>query len=108
MSELVSEVRDLKNLVLNLTQQVHDLTILTMKNKVDDTWIEEEIAATMVGFEDSRAFRRKIVLSNARMKKGETVPYPWSMINYRSSNGRKYQYSKKSIQKFKDITSTQA
>lgn len=94
MSELVPMVQELLNLVKSQGKQIHELQVMVMKNKVDDTWISEEIAAEMIGY-DGRTFRRWV--------KAGKLP-----IDFRNTNGRRYQYNRKSILRYKENTSVQA
>lgn len=55
------------------------------------SWVDEKIAAALLGYKSGRAFRR-----NVKERKIE--------INYRSTNGRKYQYSEKDLKKFQQQT----
>jgi hypothetical protein len=82
-----------------LRQEVKALTRIVLKNKIDDTWIPEPDAAEMLGFNDPRTLRRKVVVKGG-------APYPFSLISYRCTNGRKFQYNRKDLMKFKNITST--
>lgn len=89
---------DLRELVLAqnkqlelMSKQIHQLTLLVMKDKVDTTWIDEETAAKMLGYQDPRSLRKLI-------KKGVVD------VEYRNTNGRNYQYSRKGILKYKEKT----
>lgn len=84
MSELMDEIKALR-------KELHQLTLLVMKDKVDTTWLSEEDAAQSLGFTPN-VLRRKV-------KAGELD------ITSRNTNGRKWQYSRKSILSYKQNTS---
>lgn len=95
MSELVQQVQLQNIMIEKLTKKIDDLTVLVMKNKVDDTWLNEEVAAEMLNY-SPRVLRRKAL----------SAKYPFTLIECRNTNGRKYQYNRKSLIKFKEQTST--
>ncbi len=96
MSELVQLVQQQNIMIQTLTRKVDELTILVMKNKVDDTWVSEDVAAEMLGYKSPRSLRNNVV----------EAKHPFSLIEFRHTNGRNYQYNRKSILKFKEKTST--
>lgn len=93
MSELREIIEKQSAEISALRQDVHRLSILMMKDKVDTTWINEDTAAAMVNMTPAW-FRRKV-------KQGYEN---FSLISYRHTNGRNFQYSRKSILQFKENT----
>lgn len=93
--------------ILKLQEEIKCLTLLVLKDKVDKTWMTEKEAALSLGYNNPRSLRRKVVLTDDRISKGEKVQYPYNLITYRCTNGRNYQYSRRSIMKFKEQTSTE-
>lgn len=87
MEEMIAEVRALR-------EAVHQLQLLVMKDKVDTTWLDEKDAASALNLEP-RTLRRYVKDSSNRL----------SIIKYRNTNGRKWQYSRKDIQRYKELTS---
>lgn len=104
MSELAVMIQEQGKEIKSLKSMIHDLTLLVMKDKVDLTWMPESQAANMLGL-SRRAFRRKVVLTSTMMERNLKIPYPYNIVEYRHTNGRNYQYSRKSILKFKQLTS---
>ena len=98
MSELITKIEGMDKKLDKLISAVHDLSILTMKSKVNDTWLEENTAAKMVGYQPEN-FRRKVKYGHKHNI------LPWSLIIYRHTNGRNFQYSKKAIENFLSKTS---
>jgi hypothetical protein len=98
MSELVTMVADQSRQIESLKSMVHNLTLLVMKDKVNDTWINEEVAAEMVGYHPE-TFRRKVKQAH------ENHQRPWCLITFRNTRGRNWQYSRKSIIEFQKKTS---
>ncbi len=98
MSELMTMVEQQGKKLDSIEKMVHQLSILVMKNKVNDTWVNEDIAAEMVGY-NPETFRRKV--KDAHKKHRE----PWNLINFRNSNGRNWQYSRRSLENFQKRTS---
>lgn len=90
MSELMTEIQALRH-------EVRQLTMLVMKDKIDTTWVNEKDAADMLDIKPQTL--RKMV------KRGE---YPATEINYRNTHGRNWQYSRKGLIKYKNLTSTAA
>lgn len=88
MSELMTEI-------LALRREVKQLQILIMKDKIDTTWVHESDAAEMLGL-TGRTLRRHV-------QSGE---YPFCEISFRNTNGRNWQYSRKSLMKFKTLTAS--
>jgi hypothetical protein len=107
MSELVALVEQQTKQLAELKGMVHNLTILVMKDKVDLTWLSEADAAEMLGIKHARGLRKRVVLTKKMMESGEKIQYPFNLIEYRNTNGRLFQYSRKSILKFKHVTSNQ-
>lgn len=93
MSELLTLVENQRKQIEQLQKSVDNLCILIMKDKVDTTWVPESVAAEMIGYNDPRTLR-KLVKSGALD------------IDFRNTNGRKWQYSRKSIMALKEKTST--
>lgn len=71
-------------------KRFQQLEILIMKDKVDTTWIPEDVAAKSLGLA-ARTLRRQV-------KKGLLK------VEYRTTNGRNYQYSRKQLQNFRRET----
>jgi len=90
-------IEELTREIFLLRQEVKQLTLLILKNKVDDTWIPESMAAEMLGLKP-RTLREAV-----KNKKGL-----FSEIDFRHTNGQRWQYHRKSLLKFKDLTSTAA
>lgn len=108
MSELAVMIQEQGKEIKSLKSMIHDLTLLVMKDKIDPTWLTEKQASEVLGL-SGRQFRRNVVLSKSMMERNQKVTYPFNLIEYRHTNGRNYQYSRKSILKFKQLTSnTQA
>lgn len=95
MSELAELVLEQNKKIDSLLHQVHHLTVLVMKDKVDTTWVAEDTAAQMLGLAP-RTFRRYV----------KTRQQQFAGIKYRNTNGRNWQYSRKDILNFKNLTST--
>jgi len=96
VGELLTEVQALRKENAEIKTMLHQLTVLVMKDKIDTTWVAETEAAAMVGLHP-RVFREKVKAAKA----------PWFHITLRHTNGRNYQYSRKGIIKFKQLTSTE-
>lgn len=96
MGELLTEVQELRKENAFIMQKLHEISILVMKDKVDTTWVDEDIAAKSFGL-SPRVFREKV-----KAAKGQ-----WFHITLRHTNGRNYQYSRKGILKYKQLTSTE-
>jgi len=94
MAELTTLVEEQSKKIDQLIKGLSDLTILVMKDKVDTTWVTEEVAAEMIGIQP--AWLRRKVRKNEK---------PWNEIGYRHTNGRNFQYSRKGIINFKRLTS---
>jgi hypothetical protein len=62
------------------------------KDKVNDTWLDESLAAAMLNLE-GRTLRRKCIAGD--------LP-----IHYRNTNGRAYQYNRRDLLKYQTQTST--
>lgn len=88
---------ELREEILQLKEMVKHLTMLVMKDKVDTTWLSEEQAAEALGLE-ARTLRRKV----------KSMQFPFNQIDFRHTNGRNFQYNRKGLLKFKEITSTMA
>lgn len=98
MSELITMIAEQSKMIATLQKQIHDLTVLIMKDKVNSTWLDEETAASMVGY-NPETFRRKVKEAHKNNK------WPWNLINYRNTNGRNWFYSRKSLIEFQCKTS---
>lgn len=98
MSELLTIVLEQGKKIEQMQKSLHDLSVLVMKNKVNDTWLDEDVAAEMVGYHPQN-FRRKVKTGNKEHKE------PWCIISYRNTNGRNWQYSRKSLIQFQQKTS---
>lgn len=94
MNQTLLSMTELMEAVVKLTKKVDELTLLVMKEKNDTTWISEKDAADMLGYGCPRTLRKKV----------KAAVYPFNTIVYRSSEGRKFQYNRKSLQKFKEQT----
>ena len=99
MSELVQMVENQGKMINQLVGMVDKLMIMVMKDKVDTTWLSEEVAAEMLGYKDPRTLRKLV--------KGviKTKDFNIGDITFRNTNGRNWQYSRKSILKYKEKTS---
>jgi hypothetical protein len=99
MSELIQIVEQQGRRIDQLIDMVGQLTTLVMKDKVDNTWVSEEVAAEMLGYKDPRTLRKLV--------KGviKTKDFNIGDITFRNTNGRNWQYSRKSILKYKEKTS---
>lgn len=91
MSELLTMVEEQNKAIERLTKMVRDLSILVMKNKVTTTWVDEGVAAEILGYKDPRTLR-KLVKSKALD------------IDGRNTNGKNWQYSLKSINRYQERT----
>lgn len=96
MGELLTEVLALRKENAEIKQMVNQLFILIKKNKIDDTWLSEEEAAESLGLSPI-SLRRKV-----KKPVGQ-----WHHITFRNNNGRNWQYSRKGILKYKQLTSTE-
>lgn len=92
MSELIQMVQELKADNAVLKQMVKDLTILVMKDKVDTTWVKEDLAAEMLGYKP-RTLRKAV-------KDGSIN------IAVTNTNGRNWQYNRKGILQYKQSRSS--
>ena len=88
--------------VRGLRKEIATLMAIVKKDKVFDAWIDECTAAEMLGMQP-RTLRRKCT---GYKKKGVEIA-PELPINYRNTNGRSWQYSRKDIKAFMQNTSTQ-
>lgn len=95
MSELLQMMEEQKKEIGTLKSMVHDLTVLVMKDKVNNIWLDEEVAASMLGVEP-RTLRKAV----------KNPKHVFRLINFRNTNGRNWQYSRKSIMEFQTKTST--
>lgn len=84
--------------IKELTRKVDQLTLLVMKDKQDTTWLTEEQAAEMLGYKNPRSLRKKV--------KASAGVAPFSLIVFCHTNGRNWQYTRKSIVRFREATST--
>ncbi len=98
MSELITMVAEQSKMIATLQKQIQDLTVLIMKDKVNDTWLVEETAASMLGY-NPETFRRKVKEAHKKNKE------PWNIITYRNTNGRNWYYNRKSLIEFQRKTS---
>src|ERR1700760_3675545 len=100
MSELLTMVMEQGKKIESIYKMVNDLTALVMKDKVNTIWVDENIAAEMLGMHPE-TLRRKVksAISNNQ--------FPMNQISYRNSNGRKFQYSRKSLMRYMELTSIQ-
>jgi hypothetical protein len=87
----------LTNEIKSLREDVRQMSILLMRDKIDTTWIPETDAAAMLQMQPD-TLRRYVKAGKPNFQ----------MINFRHTNGRKWQYNRKDILKFKNYTSTQA
>lgn len=88
IEELIHEVRQLRT-------EVKNLQLLVMKDKVDTTWLDEPDAAKALGIK-SRTLRRYV----------KDPAHKLSMVKYRHTNGKHFQYSRKDILRYKELTSS--
>ncbi len=96
MSELMTEIEAIRKENADLKKSLHQLTIIAMKDKLNAVWLSEDIAASMLNLQP-RTLRKAV-------KKGEGH---FREINVRNTNGRNYQYSRKSLEKYQSLTSTE-
>ena len=80
------------NSLHRLTETVTTLQATVKKDKLFDVWVDEKTAAAALGY-CVRRFRSKV-------KSGLIN------IDFRCTNGRKYQYSRKGLIRFQNETST--
>lgn len=92
MSELSELVKQQSEKIERLEKVVDSLCKLIMKDKVDTTWLTEEVAAETLGLQP-RTLRMYV-------KAGKID------VDFRHTNGRSYQYSRKGIMEFKKNTSS--
>lgn len=92
MSELLEIVKKQCEKIDQLERTVDTLCKLIMRDKIDTTWLSEEDAAETLGLQP-RTLRKQV-------KSGAID------IDFRHTNGRNYQYSRKGILDFKKRTST--
>jgi hypothetical protein len=97
MAGLTEMVESQGRMLMQLTQEVKYLQTLVMRDKIDTTWVPERDAAAMLDMQPD-TLRRYV-------KAGK--PF-FNQINFRHTNGRKWQYSRKDLIKFKNLTSTNA
>ena len=87
IEELTIEIRQLR-------ADVEKLTLLLLKNCVDQVWLKEEIAAEMLGLKP-RALRNYVTGKKSL----------FADIDYRHTNGRSFEYRRKDLMRFKELTS---
>lgn len=93
MSELAIMVQQQNMKIDRLQRVIEDLAKLILKNKIDDTWVDENTAATMLGYKDGRTLRKYV-------KAGKIT------VDFRNTHGKNWQYSRKGLLNFKTQTST--
>ena len=96
MGELLLEVLALRKENAEIKQMVSQLFIMIKKTRIDDTWLSEEEAAESLGLSPIM-LRRKV-----KKPVGQ-----WHHVTYRNNKGRQWQYSRKGILKYKQLTSTE-
>lgn len=92
MSELYELVVQQSQKIIQLEKTVDNLCKLILKEKVDTTWINEDVAAEMLGLQP-RTLRMYV-------KSGKID------IDFRNTNGRNWQYSRKGLLDYKKRTSS--
>lgn len=98
MGELAIEIQELRKEVSELKQLIHENSVLMMKDKVNTTWVDEEVAAAMIGYHPE-TLRRKVKEGARKYEE------PWCLITFRNTRGRNWQYSRKSLVRFQERTS---
>lgn len=93
MSELITLVQEQNVRIRNLERVIDNLAKLMLKNKVDDTWVDETTAAGMLGYKDGRTLRKAVKAGSIN-------------VDFRNTNGKNWQYSRKGLLNYKTQTST--
>ncbi len=91
MNEIIEEIKLLRHEIKHLTSEIEQLKALVLSDKTNAQWISEKEAALLLGLKGTRTLRK--------MAKG-------GLVDYTQTNGRTYQYSRKSINKFLESNST--
>lgn len=93
MSELLQIVMKQERQLEDLKKTIDNLCKLIMRDKIDQTWVDEQTAAQMLGYSSPRTLRNLV--------KQNQLP-----IDFRNTRGRSWQYSRKSIAEYKYQTGT--
>jgi len=96
MSELLETVKRMEQRQIQQSEEIKALQMMLLKKQVSAEWLDEGTAAASLGI-GVRSFRKKVTGMEGL----------FSRIIYRHTNGRRYQYNRKSLEAFKQITSTQ-
>ena len=97
MSDLSIEVLEIKKEIAGISQLLNKIRSEILAQKIAKNWANEVVVAIALGYKTPRSFRK---LATAKDRN-----YPFTLIRYRTTNGKNYQYNIRSIEEFMDATS---